>query len=414
MMSDLSRYGSLYNRLGEPATARRPRSVLIHDLTLEGDGEEMAGVRISTADRTAIARALSELGVPRLSVLGNSPMPSAEDIRSAEQIIALDLPAKLGSFVKTKEEIDLAARIGLWGVTILVGVNDALLPPGVTGADVIERSRALTSRAKEAGLHTCFMGMDATRTRPEFLQQVILALEPSCDEFTLGDSLGVIAPWGLRHLVELATAWTKLPIQVHLHNHTSMGVANALAATLGGAAIIQTTVNGMGEFTGLVALEEFAVAASLHLGVTTGVDLKGLQAVSELVANATGVRPHLQKPVVGRVAFCIPETEEIQQAYWGLAETGRLEEGLPYPPRLVSNSVHMSIGSRCNEYTVRYNLAVRGWTASPTTIERILRAVRERAAAAEGYYLMSEAEFADLLEQGGYELSPLREPPAAH
>ena len=413
-MSDLTRCASPYNWLAPLAkSAKIPATVKIHDLTLEGDGEEMAGVTMTEADRLAIARRLAEIGVGRLAILGNSPMPPQPDIRCAEKIVALGLPVELDAFVKTKEEIDIAKRVGLWGVDILVGVNDALLPRGKIGADIIERCKTLTGYAKQQGLNTCLMGMDATRTRPEFLRQVIAALEPYVDEFTIGDSLGTISPYGLCYLIELVTSWTKKPVQVHLHNHSSMAIANALAAVLGGATTIQTTVNGLGEFTGLVALEEFAVASLMHIGVATGIDLAELKGLSELVARASGIAPNIQKPVVGAAAFRIPETEEIQEVYWGLYNEGRLEDGLTYPPRLVGNRCQMSIGRRCNPYTVRYNLAVLGWTADDATVRRIVAAVRETCAARKGYTVMDETEFREIVTNGPFTLRPLLAPEAA-
>ncbi len=393
MFEELTRCASPYNWLAPAANPEaKPARVAVHDLTLEGDGEEMAGVVLGEAERIAIARRLSSAGVGRLAILGNSPLPPESDIRCAEKIAALGLPARLDAFVKTREEIDIAGRVALWGVDILVGVNDALLPAGRTGADIIERCKALAGYARQQGLHTCLMGMDATRTRPEFLRQVIVALEPYVDEFTIGDSLGTISPYGLRHLLELVVSWTRKPVQVHLHNHSSMAVANALAAVLGGATTIQTTVNGLGEFTGLVALEEFAVASLMHLGVSTGIDLAQLKGLSELVAESIGIAPGIQKPVVGDAAFCVPETEEIQQVYWELEREGRFEEALTYPPRLVGNRHRLSIGRRCNPYTVLYHLSMLGYTADEATVAEIVAAVRGRMQGRRGFALMDEGE----------------------
>jgi isopropylmalate/homocitrate/citramalate synthase len=407
-MADLSRYASPYNWLSPSVhSGKKADKVAIHDLTLEGDGEEMAGAVLSEADRIEIARRLAAIGVGRLAILGNSPLPPDTDIRCAEKIVALELPPRLDAFVKTKEEIDIAKHVGLWGVDILVGVNDALLPFGRTGADILERCKSLTGYAKQQGLNTCLMGMDATRTRPEFLREVITALHSYVDEFTIGDSLGTISPYGLRYLIELVTSWTTRPVQVHLHNHSSMAVANALAAVLGGAATIQTTVNGLGEFTGLVPLEEFAVAASIHLGVTTGVDLAQLKGLSNFVAGAIGIPLPLQKPAVGDAAFCVPETEEIQQVYWELEQEGRFEDALTYPPRLVGNRYHQSIGRRCNSYTVLYNLLLLGYTADDSTVARIVAAVRARMQDRTGFALMGEDEFHDLVTSRDFKLQPL-------
>jgi isopropylmalate/homocitrate/citramalate synthase len=407
-MSELARFGSPFNWQSDYFhLSRRPEAVVVHDLTLESDGEEMAGVTISDANKIEIAKRLCQLGVTRLSVLGNSPTPTPADIRIAERIVDLGLSAKIGAFVKTQEEIETAARIGLWGVTILVWVNDALLPAGQTGADIMRKSQALTTFAREKGLHTCFMAMDATRTRPEFLSSVIEAVEPSSDEYTIADSLGVASPFGFRSLVEFVRERTEKPIQVHCHNHSSMAVANALGAVLGGATIVQTTINGLGEFAGLLPLEEVVVALSMHLDVSTGIRLQGLKSLSDFVVKATGVPVAFQKPAVGDRAFCVPETEEIQEALWELEKHGLLEQSLTYPPQLVGNRFHMSIGRKCNQYTVKYNLRKLGYSASPHTIGEIIEMVREAAGQGDGYWLMEEGEFLDLIRKKRLDLIPL-------
>jgi len=407
-VTEFARYGSPYNWLPDAVGPPGQRgAAFIHDLTLEGDGEEMAGVSISTEDKLEIARRLAEIGVAEISVLGNSPRPSPEDVRVAEQIAALGLPMRVGAFVKTEEEIQTAARIGLRGVTILVWVNDRSLPAGIGGRDVLAKSRHLAGVARERGLHTNFMAMDATRTRPEFLREVIEAVEPTCDEYTIADSRGVISPYGLRYLIEQVRTWTDRPLQVHCHNHSSMALANGVAAVLGGASGLQTTVNGLGELAGLLALEEIAVALPMHAGISTGIDLTRLKGLSDFVVRATGVAISTHKPVVGDRAFCIPETEDIQQIVYGRATRGVLEESVVYPPRLVGNRLHVSIGRKCNEYTVRYHLFANGLTAEPHTLHKIVEAVRAAAGAADGFYLMDEATFLELVRHGGFAVQPL-------
>ena len=393
----------------EPEEIRRldgGRRIVVQDLTLEGDGEEMAGVFLSEADKIEIARSLDEIGVPRIAVLGNSPRPTPDEVRGAEKIMGLGLACRVGSFAKSKHEIRLAADLGLWGVTVLVGVNDGLLPAGWSGDDLVAYFRDLMEYGKEQDLHTTFMAMDATRTGPGFLRRVLRAVEPASDEVVIADSLGVASPYGFRHLIELARSWTSRPIQVHCHNHASMAVANAMAAVVGGASVIHTTVNGLGELAGQVPLEEFAVAAELHLGLETGIDLKRLKALSDLVVRATGVPVSVQKPVVGDHAFSIPETEEIQQAIYGLYRQGKLDECLTYPPERVGATLHMAIGRKCNEYTVRFNLEAQGWTADDVTVREIADAVKRKAATATGHYVMDEAEFMEFVAEQGFCLRP--------
>ena len=235
---------------------------------------------------------------------------------------------------------------------------------------------------------------------------MLRAVEAASDEVVIADSLGVASPYGFQHLIELARSWTSRPIQVHCHNHASMAVANAMGAVVGGASVVHTTVNGLGELAGQVPLEEFAVASEMHLGLETGVDLARLKALSDLVVRATGVPISVHKPVVGDHAFSIPETEEIQQAVYGLYRQGKLDACLTYPPERVGGKMHMAIGRKCNEYTVRFNLEARGWTADDATVLRIAEAVRGKAAAATGHYVMDEAEFMEFVTERGFSLRP--------
>ena len=172
----LKEHASPYNF--EPEAIRRlegGRRIVVQDLTLEGDGEEMAGLFLCEADKIEIARELDAIGVPRIAVLGNSPRPTPDEVRAAEKIVGLGLACRIGSFAKSRHEIRLAADIGLWGVTVLVGVNDGLLPAGWNGDDLVAHSRGLMEYAREQGLHTTFMAMDATRTGPGFLSAACCA-----------------------------------------------------------------------------------------------------------------------------------------------------------------------------------------------------------------------------------------------
>ena len=407
-MPALTQYGSLYNWLHESVKeTNKPQAAIIHDLTLEGDAEEMAGVRFTHRERLEIAKGLANAGVNRISVLGNSPRPTRGEVASAEAILSLGLSMRIGALVKTEEEIDICRRIGLWGVTILVRVNDNVLTGGNPGEDIIDRCKALTNRAKEHGLHTCLMGIDATRTRPAFLERVVRTLDPYFDEYTISDSAGVISPFGMQHLATMVQKWTNKPLQVHPHNHTSAATSVAVAAILGGVSIVHTTVNGVGEFTGLCPLEEFAVAVEMHAGVSTGIDLPQLKELCRRVSRATGIAIPPNKPVVGDAAFAIPETEDIQRSYYNLYRKRRFAAGFLYPPELVGSTSHMSIGRKCNVYTVLYNLEVLGYSIEVETAEKIAGLVRKHLRSRKGYTLMTEGEFLLFVKRNGFKLKPL-------
>jgi isopropylmalate/homocitrate/citramalate synthase len=398
-MPALTEYASPYNWVEGGQNPKPSKKVEIHDLTLEGDGEEMAGLRFRHEERVRIAKLLDAAGVHRISVLGNSPRPTQDEIKSADAIANLGLKAKVGAFVKTAEEIKTCAHIGLWGVTILVGVNDAVLTGGRTGQDIIDQCKRLTETARELDLHTCLMGMDATRTRSQFLERVVRELDPFFDEFVVADSLGRISPFGIRNLVALVRQWTTKPLQVHPHNHTSMAVANCVGAVLGGASIVQTVVNGLGEFTGIAATEECAVALEMHAGVTLQIDRPRLQELAKLVSQASGLPIPPNKPITGRSAFAIPETEEIQEVLYQLHCEGRFNDGLPFPPEIVGATARMSIGRKCNAFTVLYNLQTSGIQVSQVEAEEIATKVRARLESHKGYVLMEQSELLQLARE---------------
>ncbi|MFC1803376.1 hypothetical protein ACFL0D_05355, partial [Thermoproteota archaeon] len=115
------------------------------------------------------------------------------------------------------------------------------------------------------------------------------------------------------------------------------------------------------------------------------------------------------KPAVGDWTFAYPETEISQKDYVEMAEMGTLVKDFTYSPRIVGNRLRPPIGRKCTVDMVRYHLGIHGWTATPSTIQAIVEAVRTKAAEAKGQYLMEEPEFMKMVQEKGFELMP-REP----
>jgi (R)-citramalyl-CoA lyase len=105
------------------------------------------------------------------------------------------------------------------------------------------------------------------------------------DAIVLADTIGVATPSAVRRLVS-RTVDLGLPVGGHFHNTRSTGYANALAALESGAAILDSSVGGLGgcpfapRATGNIATEDLVYLLAGE-GVETGIDLEGLVAVSE-------------------------------------------------------------------------------------------------------------------------------------
>ena len=164
-MNNFNYLDSIYNKKAKLyKNINIVKNVQICDLTLEADGEEMAGLKFKEAERLEIAKLLDEVGVHRIAIIGNSPKPTRGDIKSAEKILDLNLKARTNGFVKTKEEIFKCYKIGLKEVVILVGINKKAFTQNTSPKDILEKSESLIEFAKNLGLHVSFMGMDSTRT----------------------------------------------------------------------------------------------------------------------------------------------------------------------------------------------------------------------------------------------------------
>ena len=392
-MNNFSDLDSIYNKKAKLyKNIKIEKKVEICDLTLEADGEEMAGLKFKESERLEIAKILDEVGAHRIAIIGNSPKPTKGDIKSAEKILGLNLNARTNGFVKTEEEILTCQKIGIKEVVILVGINETAFTKNISPKNILEKSERLIEYAKNLGLHVTFMGMDSTRTSPIYLKKIITKLEPLFDEYVIGDSLGRITPYGIEYLVKLIKKWTNKPIHLHPHNTTSLAVANSLSGVLSGLSVVHTTVNGLGEFSGLAATEELSAAIDIHAGISLGLNYSKLQEASSLVSQITGIQTPPFKPITGKSAFAIPETEETQEFMYNLSLENKIFEGMPIPPKLVGKNITFSIGKKCNEFTVLYNLKECGYEITKKEAKIIAREVRRRLSKRSKYCLITQHE----------------------
>ena len=280
------------------------RTVIINDTTLR-DGEQAAGVAFSTEERVAIARALDGAGVPELEI-GVPAMGEAEqeDIRV---IVGLGLRATPIAWCRMRrDDIDAAARCGVPMANLSIPVSDQQIARklGRDRAWVLAHVPAMVGRALDLGLTVAVGGEDSSRADPDFIQKVIEAAEKAgARRFRFADTLGILDPFTSRELFRRLRGATDLELEIHAHDDLGMATANSLAAVLGGASHISTTVNGLGERSGNAALEEIVVALAYLHQRETGVLARHLPGLSALVADAARRPVPVSKSIVGAAAF---------------------------------------------------------------------------------------------------------------
>jgi len=289
--------------------------VQIFDTTLR-DGEQTAGVCFSAADKVEIAARLAALGVDVIEA--GFPVSSPEECAAVAEVAANVRGATICALARAVPKDVAAAGEALRHaeakrIHVFVNSSDMQLAHqlGKTRAQVVAMAAAMVRSAREFTDDVEFSPMDATRADPAFLAELArAALAAGASTLNLPDTVGYATPEqvaemfrGLRACVpELADA----VLSFHGQDDLGLATANSLAAIAAGARQVEVTVNAIGERAGNTSFEEVVLALRVHgarLGVVTGIDTTGVFALSQLVAERSGIAVPPNKAVVGRNAF---------------------------------------------------------------------------------------------------------------
>ncbi len=306
---------SLGNPLHTAEAPTNPEPLTILDTTLR-DGEQSPGVALTADDKLAIARQLARLRVDVIEA--GFPFSSPGDYAAvraiAEQVdgpviagLSRCFEADVRQCAKALEPAQ-HARIHVFIGTSPIHRDSQL---HMTQAEVLERARSMTALAKTFREDVEFSPMDASRTEPEYLADVVAAtIDAGATTINLPDTVGYATPDEWRGLIEWLNVRVPtlagVTLSVHCHNDLGLAVANSLASVRAGARQVETCVNGIGERAGNAALEEVAMATRLHpevFGVATQLDHSQLYRTSRLVTQLTGMLVQPNKAVVGANAF---------------------------------------------------------------------------------------------------------------
>jgi 2-isopropylmalate synthase len=287
--------------------------VYIFDTTLR-DGEQSPGCSMTVPEKLQLARKLVELGVDILEA--GFPIASEGDFEAVDTV-SREFPwVQVAALARANRlDVERAAaslqharrpRIHTFLATSEIHLKYKLKK---SQQQVLDEAAAAVELARQYTDDVEFSAEDATRTDPDYLEQVSKAVVAAgARTVNLPDTVGFSVPEEYGALIGRMTRalGDSAIISVHCHDDLGLAVANSIAAVQNGARQIECTVNGIGERAGNAALEEIVMAFKTRpdkLPFETKIVTEHIYEASQLLARTITFGPQPNKAIVGENAF---------------------------------------------------------------------------------------------------------------
>ncbi|OLP19515.1 citramalate synthase [Leptolyngbya sp. 'hensonii'] len=307
----------------------------IYDTTLR-DGAQREGLSLSIEDKLRIARRLDQLGVPFIE--GGWPGANPKDVQFFWQLQEEPLTqAEVVAFCSTRRPRRSAAEDPLlqpilaagtrwvtifgksWDLHVTEGLKTTLEENLEMIRDTIVYLRSQNRRVIYDAEHW----FDGYKQNPAYaLETLGAAIEAGAEWLVFCDTNGGTLPHEVARMVgEVASIVqsrrfkTPLPdlqqqssfplLGIHTHNDSETAVANALAAVMEGAQMIQGTINGYGERCGNANLCSLIPNLQIKMGYPCIREdqLAKLTETSRFVSEVVNLAPNDHAAFVGLSAF---------------------------------------------------------------------------------------------------------------
>ena len=291
------------------------KRITILDTTLR-DGEQSAGIGMTGEEKLEIARQLARLRVDVIEAGFAASSPG--DFQAVKTIVQEVKGPVIASLARAHAvDVDRAWEALKGGenprIHVFLSSSDIHIMHQLrkNREEVMEMAVAMVSRAKGYCDDVEFSPMDATRTTPEYLYQLLEAvIGAGATTVNIADTVGYAIPSQfaqlLKDIQENVPNIHKAVLSVHCHNDLGLSVSNSLAAIQVGARQVEGCINGIGERAGNASLEEIIMALHTRedlFDVVTDVDTTQIYPTSRLVSHITGMPIQPNKSIVGENAF---------------------------------------------------------------------------------------------------------------
>jgi 2-isopropylmalate synthase len=377
--------------------------IYLFDSTLR-DGAQTQGVDFSVADKSAIARALDNIGIDYVE--GGWPGANPTDDAFFRDAPVLER-AKFTAFGMTRRpgrsvenDPGLAALLDVKPAAVcMVGktwdyhVDVALEIPRDENIQMISDSIAYAKAKVGEALFDAEYFFDGYKANPDYALSCIKAAYAAGARWVvLCDTNGGTLPHEIDRIVrEIAEHVPGSHLGIHCYNDTENAVANSLAAVNAGARQIQGTLNGLGERCGNANLTSIIPNLMLKMGFKTGLsedELRQLTHVSRLLDERLNRTPVRNVAYVGDSAFAQKGGLHVSAVEKDPATYEHID------PSLVGNQRQIVVSDQSGRSNILARFREIGLEIDPKhpKLPRLLELVKEREF--EGYaYDGAEASF---------------------
>jgi 2-isopropylmalate synthase len=294
-------------------------NIVIYDSTLR-DGAQAEGISFSLDDKLLIARRLDDLGVHYIE--GGWPNPTnPKDLEFFRQAADIEFTnARVAAFGSTRRPGNAPEDDPILGTLLQAGTDVVTLFGKSWGLHVTHVLRTslddnlelirdsvayLKSNNREV-VYDAEHFFDGYQADAEYaIDTLLAAIEGGADAVVLCDTNGGTLTSQVAHVVAQVKSRTGLPLGIHAHNDSGVGVANSVAAVEQGATHVQGTFNGYGERCGNANLCSIVPTLELKLGVSCigPENLAKLMDFSRFLSEVANVYHDHRQPYVGESAF---------------------------------------------------------------------------------------------------------------
>jgi 2-isopropylmalate synthase len=307
----------------------QPNRIIIFDTTLR-DGEQCPGATLNVDEKLTIARQLARLGVDVIEAGFAFASPGdfeavqkiAQTVGTPDGPVICSLARAIPNDIKAAAEALKPAAKGR--IHTFISTSDIHLEYQLkkTRAEVLSIAEEMVAYAKSFVNDVEFSPMDAARSDPEYLYQVLeRAIAAGATTINIPDTVGYMTPseFGemIRGIRDHVPNVDQAIISVHGHNDLGLAVACFLEAVKNGARQLECTINGIGERAGNASLEELVMALHVRrqyfnsfLGrpvesdaPLTQINTQEIYKTSRMVSTLTGMLVQPNKAIVGANAF---------------------------------------------------------------------------------------------------------------